>query len=357
MLRSRAGRGLAIAAFWLFVGALDASQTYFRVTVAGMNHSFWRILGWDEAVWFSWALFTPLVLLLKRLAPVERRPWRSVPVHLAAGSLIAAAHGLIGAGADGIFDPFSVRMMPMRHRLSLATTATVSSDFLVYGAVLAAAYGVEHLLRARERELRALQLEAQLSELRLTALKLQIQPHFLFNTLHSIAGLVRTARNPEAVRMITGLSEMLRYTLEQTSQEVSLEEELGMLERYLEIQKIRFGPRLDVRLSIGDGARGARVPMLLLQPLAENALRHGIEKSAGPGVLEVIARREGDRLRLEVRDSGPGLSDAPPKSGVGLAVTRERLKALYGASHELRLADLPGGGAVASIDIPWTDAD
>ena len=157
--------------------------------------------------------------------------------------------------------------------------------------------------------------------------------------------------------MIAGLSEMLRYTLEQTSQEVPLEEELRLLERYLDIQKIRFGSRLAVRLSIDEDTRGVRVPMLLLQPLAENALRHGIEKSAGPGVLEIVARRRGDRLRLEIRDSGPGLPPGETKNGVGLAVTRERLKTLYGDSQELRLEVDPEKGTVASIEVPWADAD
>ncbi len=282
---------------------------------------------------------------------------RAIPVHLGAGGVVAAAHVFIGSGAAYLFDPFSARAMPIRHRFTMGMTGSLSSDLLVYGAILFAAYGFDSFTRTRERELRASQLEAQLSASRLTALKLQLQPHFLFNTLHSIAGLVRAAQNPEAVRMIAGLSEMLRYTLEQRGQEVALDEELAMLERYLEIQKIRFGPRLEVRLSIDAETRGARVPILLLQPLAENALRHGIEKGSGAGSLEVISRREGNRLHLEIRDTGPGLSAASPRDGVGLAVTKERLSALYGPSQTFRLEDIPGGGAAASVEIPWIDAD
>jgi signal transduction histidine kinase len=357
MSRSRLSRAIALVLFWLIVGAFNASQTYLQVTIAGMHHSFWRILGWEEAVWTSWALFTPLILSLKLRVPVERPPWRGIPVHLAAGGAVAAAHVFIGSAAAWLFDPFSMKMMPARHRFRTSMTGSLSSDLLVYGAILAAAYGFDYFTASRERELRASQLEAQLSDSRLTALKLQIQPHFLFNTLHSIAGLVRTGKNPEAVRMIAGLSEMLRYTLEQPGQEISLGEELQMLERYLEIQKVRFGPRLDVKLSIDPETRGARVPVLLLQPLAENALRHGIEKCAGAGSLEVVSRRAGNRLQLEIRDSGPGLSAASPRDGVGLGVTKERLNALYGGSHSFRLEDAPGGGAAASIDIPWNDAD
>jgi len=357
MSRYCPSRVLAVAFFWLSVGVFNASQTYLQVTIAGMHHSFWRILGWEEAVWASWVLFTPLIVSLKRRVPVERPLWRGIPVHLVAGAVIAGAHVFLASGAAWIFDPFSAGMMPVRHRFTMAMTGSLSSDLLVYGAILGAAYGFDYFTRSRERELMASRLEAQLSESRLTALKLQIQPHFLFNTLHSIAGLVRSARNPEAVRMIAELSEMLRYTLEQEGQEVSLEEELRMLGRYLDIQKIRFGPRLDVKLSIQDETRGTLVPMLLLQPLAENALKHGIEKTSGPGCLEIVSRRHGDRLRLEIRDTGPGLDAATPRDGVGLAVTKERLEALYGSSQEFRLEGIPGGGTVSSIEIPWNDAD
>lgn len=357
MTRIRPSQALAVVAFWALVGAISASQTYLQVTIAGMSHSFWRILGWEEVVWTSWALFTPLILALKRRFPVERPLRRGIPIHLVAGVAVAAAHVLIGAGAAWLFDPFSARRMPLRHTFSMSMIGSLPPHLLVYGAILSAAYGFDYFARSRERELRASQLEAQLSESRLAALTLQLQPHFLFNTLHSIAGLVRLQKNPEAVGMIAGLSEMLRYTLEQRNPEVPLEEELGMLRRYLEIQKVRFGSRLETRFSIADETRGARVPTLLLQPLVENALRHGIEKNSGLGTLEIVSRRDGDRLHLEVRDTGPGLSAAKPANGVGLAVTRERLNALYGPSHEFRLEDLPGGGAVASIEIPWTHAD
>ena len=357
MSRIRVNRAAVVVLFWLFVGAFNASQTYLQVTLAGMTHSFWRILGWEETLWLAWALFTPLIVWLKRRVPVERPAWRGVPVHLAAGGIVAAAHVLIGSGAAWLFDPFSARAMPMRHRFSAGMTGSLPSSLLVYFAILLAVYGFDYFARSRERELRASQLETQLSESRLTALKLQLQPHFLFNTLHSIAGLVRSERNPEAVRMIAGLSEMLRYTLEQPAQEVTLGEELQMLGRYLEIQKIRFGPRLEVKFSVAEETRGALVPTLLLQPLAENALKHGIEKSSGAGTLEVVSRRDGDRLRLEIRDSGPGLSSASPGNGVGLAVTKERLNVLYGAAHSFNLDDVPGGGAAASIEIPWNDAD
>jgi two-component system LytT family sensor kinase len=199
---------------------------------------------------------------------------------------------------------------------------------------------------------RAAQLEASLAGARLHALELQIQPHFLFNTLNAISSLIRTGKHDEAVVMIAGLSDLLRYSLEHSGeQSVSLDQESGMVERYLEIQRARFPDRLTWRIDIPPDVRRAAVPTLILQPLAENAIRHGIARSASAGVVRVRAFRENAHLRIEMFNSG-AVRDG--KEGIGLRNTRERLHQLFGdAQHfELRSAE---GGVVASLSIPWRE--
>jgi sensor histidine kinase YesM len=196
-------------------------------------------------------------------------------------------------------------------------------------------------------------------EARLTALQTQLNPHFLFNTLHAISSLVE--RDPRGVRrMIARLSELLRLTLERTEQqEVPLEQELAFLQRYLEIMQIRFQGSLEVETQVDPVVNEALVPTLILQPLVENAVKHGVSKVDGGGRIAVSARREGDRLVLSVRDNGPGLdgTDAT-ESGLGLRNTRARLEHLYGAAQSLTLSALPDGGLIAEVRLPFhTRAD
>jgi LytS/YehU family sensor histidine kinase len=186
---------------------------------------------------------------------------------------------------------------------------------------------------------------------------MQLNPHFLFNTLHAISALVH--KDVEAAdRMIARLSDLLRYALESTdAQEVPLRQELGFLNRYLEIEQTRFGDRLTVRLDIAPETLDALVPNLVLQPLVENAIRHGIEPRAKPGRIDLRARRENGRLKLEVCDNGVGLpSGRIPEEGVGLSNTRARLQQLYGEGHCFELGDAPGGGLMVSVELPFRAA-
>jgi LytS/YehU family sensor histidine kinase len=198
-----------------------------------------------------------------------------------------------------------------------------------------------------------MQLQASLSNARLHALELQLQPHFLFNTLNTISSLVRTGQNEEAVTMIAGLSDLLRYTLDHAGrQQVTLDEESSMLRRYLEIQKSRFPDRLTFSIDISPDVRHAAVPTFILQPLAENAIRHGIARSAGAGVINVRAFRGDASLRIEMFNSGT-LSPSNG-GGIGLANTRERLRQLYGDNQAFSLRQ-SGDGVVASLRIPWSE--
>jgi sensor histidine kinase YesM len=223
-------------------------------------------------------------------------------------------------------------------------------EAMAYFAVLGVTYSVDYRRRLQAREVRAAQLEASLATARLDALKMQLQPHFLFNTLHSIGGLVRQSRSNEAVEVIAGLSDLLRYSLDHADEQlVTLDRELAILDRYLAIQKIRFPDRLAVTVDVPDELRRTQVPAMILQPLAENAVRHGIEPSTGPGTIAVRARRAGSRIAIEIANTGPKLRDG--ESGIGLANTRARLGQLYGANHALVLRN-EGDGVIAILEVP-----
>jgi two-component system LytT family sensor kinase len=226
-------------------------------------------------------------------------------------------------------------------------------QLMVYCGVLAAHYAAEYYGKFRERERAAARLEVSLADARLHALELQIQPHFLFNTLNSISALVRAAQPAEAVTMIAGLSDLLRYTLDHAGgQRVTLDDELTITRRYLEIERVRFPDRMSFELDATPEVRRAVVPTLLLQPLAENAIRHGIARQVAPGRVSIRARREGEHLRIEVFNTGTLAAER--RAGVGLRNTEDRLQHLYGDAHafELRSAE---GGVLASVSLPWSE--
>jgi LytS/YehU family sensor histidine kinase len=225
---------------------------------------------------------------------------------------------------------------------------------IIYWAVLGIGYGIQFYRKYREGVLRASHLETQLVQAQLQALKMQLHPHFLFNTLNAISTLVRKNRNKSATDMIAGLSDLLRLTLESVGvQKVPLKQELDFLETYLEIEQTRFEDRLRIQMDIHPDTLEAFVPNLLLQPLVENAIRHGIAPHSSGGCVEIKARRDEDRLWLQVRDDGPGLPEGDVlNTGVGLVNTRARLERLYGTRHRFSLSNAPTGGAVVTLEIP-----
>jgi len=226
---------------------------------------------------------------------------------------------------------------------------------LIYGLFVAVYYAIDNYRRFRERELRSAQLEAQLARAELQLLGMRLHPHLLFNTIHSISALMH--RDVEAAdRMMGALGDLLRAVLRSAeAQEVSLAEELRLLGRYVDVMQIRFGGRLRVIFDIDPGAHEALVPCLLLQPVVENAILHGIAPTSTAGWVEIRARREDGSLRLTVRDDGPGVPDPParPREGIGLSSTRARLRQLYGAAHRFELANHPSGGAQVTISVPF----
>jgi LytS/YehU family sensor histidine kinase len=227
-------------------------------------------------------------------------------------------------------------------------------NLLIYWVIVAVSFAFDYYRKYRERELRAVELEKRLAQAKLQALQMQLNPHFLFNSLHSISALMH--QDVEAAdRMIVRLSDLLRAALESSdTQEITLSKELEFLKRYLEIEQIRFGDRLTVQMEVPRDTLDAQVPNLILQPLVENAIRHGIEPHAKPGRIELRSKREANVLTLEVRDNGAGIpANQSFAENVGLSNTRARLKAIHADAHGLELLNAPGGGLLVRMTIPF----
>ena len=334
---------------WLAVwGGWTALALFLAVSSSLTYRSTGRPANWFLSIarslseWWLWALLTPIVVWLAQRYPLDRPGrWSHAAIHVAAGAVLsifkATAERAIFAWLTGVWTYWLL--------------STLALQFVVYGSIVAAAHGVGYYRRSRERE----QLEVRLAETRLQLLSMQLQPHFLFNTLNTIAELVH--HDPDtADYMITGLSDLLRRALDLGSaQEIALDTELDLLSRYLDIQKARFGDRLQVRLTIDEQARRASVPVLLLQPLVENAIRHGLAARVAAGCIDIAVHRLGTMLAISVTDDGPGAAEEPVagKGGVGLRNTRARLEALYGAKQRLDFTNAPDGGARVSLEIPY----
>jgi signal transduction histidine kinase len=340
---------LAMALLVLFFG----SQTIALNVMSGTTFRLERVFLPALFQWSAWALLAPLVFLAARRLPIERpHRARNLALHGAVALAVTAMHITLFHWA------LATLGFPAR-RIALSTFALyqVHADLVTYGVLVGIHHAREWYLRYRDREVRAAQMESRLAQARLEGLRMQLQPHFLFNTLHAISALMH--RDVEAAdRMLARLSDLLRLTLESAqTPEVPLRQELEFLDAYLEIQQTRFQDRLEIARDVDPRALDALVPNLLLQPLVENAIRHGIGTRAAGGRIEIAARLEGDRLRLDVRDDGPGLNGhGSPGTGVGLANTRARLEHLYGAEHELSVANDPAGGLRVTVIAPYREA-
>lgn len=342
---------LFAAAFWTLFGLVAGIQVWISMITHG--HSVPRLLGFYLLVWLAWLGPTYVIVWLARRFPVVAPRPSAIAVHLLAATVIAVLHSLYEIGLMLWMQPYD-RMTADLSELDLGqiTFSRLPLEWILYCLVLGSVVAFEYYQRYHERALQAAQLERSLADARLHALELQLQPHFLFNTLNAIAGLVRSNRKDEAVGMIAGLADLLRYSLDHAGrQRVPLVEEMEVLRRYLEIENMRFPDRMSFHLTLADDARRAAVPMLILQPLAENAVRHGIARSAAVGTIEVEARRSGERLQIRMRNSGA--LDAAAVEGIGLKNTRERLAHLYGEAAHFSVAAVDGG-VLALLDLPWT---
>jgi signal transduction histidine kinase len=333
------------------------SQMYVGIHTEDPSFTWYRATILQLPFWYGWALLAPIIgWTIHRLAP-DNRPWGArAAIHIGLAVLFSIFHSttimsfrhLIGFHRDTAvtFDMFA----------SFALN-TLSTNLLGYGAIVAIVYATDFYRRYRERELLASQLSAQLAQAQLQALRMQLNPHFLFNAMNTIAMQVRRAANDDAVRMLAGLSDLLRYMLEDSRPpEVPLSEELVFVQRYLAIEQVRFQDRLRIEVEASPGTQDALVPTLILQPLVENAIRHGISRRAQAGRVTIRARRTDDHLILEVEDDGPGLGSTTtpaPGTGLGLRNTRARLSQYYPDAHAFALTSSDGGGTVATIRLPY----
>jgi two-component system LytT family sensor kinase len=344
---------------WSIIQLFFYSRSYlsYATQVDGMDARYtwgdvWlRALAEDAATVLVWTLFTPVILALVRRYPVERGAVRRhLPVHALAALALGSVDVVLSfwvARYTYLYGPF----WPRFYWISL------HYEVLSYAGVAAVGHMLDVYRRYRERELDAAQLQTQLARAQLHALEMQLQPHFLFNTLNSISELVHD--DPMAAElMVAQLGDLLRMTMSgEGRQEVPLWRELEVVGAYLEIERTRFQDRLSVKKQVEPDVLDALVPTLLLQPLVENAVRHGLSPRVAPGTVTLSARRVGDRLRLTVRDDGRGLP--PPgerRERVGVGNTRARLRQAYGDAHRFELADAPGGGTQVLIEIPWRPA-
>ena len=314
--------------------------------------------------WYLWVLAAPLVAWLVRRIPLRRgRLALAVPVHAAIALAITLVHE-VGVFALHRLTGFPTPPGPFFRVYADNAIYRVTIGLLGYAILFGAILAIDYYNRFRERELAAAELGRQLAEARLQALRMQLNPHFLFNTMNTIAMLVRQRENGQAVRMLADLSEVLRLVLgDSPLLETPLRDELRFTERYLDLERVRFRDRLVTVIDIDPEVTEALVPTLILQPLVENAIKHGIARRARAGRLAITARRVGAALELTVEDDGPGpggaVDSATPSSGItvgagiGLSNTASRLAQLYGERGFVRLESAPGGGAVARVVMPF----
>lgn len=352
-LLSRLG---AISVFWTLVGLAFASQLYLSSTLLGRTVSWGQAITYSLGDWYVYALLSvPSLWLARRFPPEGGQPWRTAGVHLAAALVFSLAYvtlrALVGLVHSSLIDEPVTFPEVFRPLL----VKTFPFNLLIYGVIISVSHAIDYYRKYHERAVRTLELEKHLAEARLQALLRQLKPHFLFNTLNGIASLMHS--DVEAAdRMLVRLGELLRITMSHPGQPLTrLSEEIAFIEKYLEIERIRFRDRLSVVFEIAPDSLDGEVPSLLLQPLVENAIRHGIEPHARPGRIRLTACRTPGCVELTVQDNGAGL---PPggftREGIGLGNTRARLNELYGERHRFELANHPAGGLVVRVIIPTT---
>lgn len=343
---------------WALPASIASLQTAAGYALRGVLDREWQWALLQFPRWMTWALVTPIIFALARRWPLTPAPtWQRAGLHLGAAFIIAAAIELLWLTPTLALQAYLAPEEANQVALGVIVSTVVFSRLLggafTYAAVLAVATVLAYQSALRVREVRASQLETQLTQAQLHALKMQLHPHFLFNTLHAVTVLIRESP-AAATQMVTRLGDLLRLTLSRAhSSETTVSRELDILTRYLEIERIRFHDRLEVHYAVDQSALDAAVPDLIFQPLAENAIKHGIAPRAKGGRIEVIVAREGAWLHLELRDNGAGLPAGRLQERIGLTTTRERLAGLYGAEHRFTLEALPGGGCSARIRIPY----
>ncbi|HYO77176.1 MAG TPA: histidine kinase [Thermoanaerobaculia bacterium] len=341
--RRRRLQAAAILGAWTVIALLFAPQNYFANRFSPTPLPGWVVVVASAAIFYIWAAATPLVIWLARRFPFQRgRLARAVVIHIVAAFLVALLV-IVAVGAVQSLLPRPANFKPPMPP-ELLLVSLVATNVLLYWTIVAVTTAITYFQRDQQRELTLVQAQLQ-------SLRNRLQPHFLFNTLNAIAELVYEDTR-RAEETITQLSDVLRLTLQHDQEaEITLAQELDLLRKHVAIYQTLLPDRLRVRWAVENDALSARVPTMILQPLVENAIRHGIAPRESGGTVEVRARREGSSLSLAVEDDGVGMP-AAPRSGIGLTNTRARLRHLYGDAFTFDLLAPAGGGVTAVMTVP-----
>jgi len=356
----RSSRWLWIFAVWLGFGLLDAMESTIVMRAEGMHHAWGKLFLYGIAVFLPWVLLTAPIMHLDQRFPITQ--WRSAKTwiaHLSACIFTDLTWSCWMVSLQIWLNPYA---KPGPHKpFHVLWVQTFAEEFfftiILYGAVLAIDTVLDSRVRLARQQAETARLNEQLSKAQLDALRRQIEPHFLFNTLNSVSALIRENRNNAAVMMIAGLSDFLRRLLADPSrQQVPLAEEMEFAQKYLDIQKVRFVDRLQLAVDVPSDLLVAQVPTLILQLMVENAIKHGIAKRAQGGLVRISAMRTNGTLTLSVYNDGPGLptADVAP-SGIGLSNMRTRLQGLYGDAFALNMQNQRPGGVEVSVSVPFIE--
>jgi signal transduction histidine kinase len=353
----RSARNVRVAlAAASFLALLEIFRSGMTRILEGGHATLFDLIHWVIPLWISVVLISPWCAFMAWRFPVRAgRVARTLLAHVGGAAVFVALH----LGVLGMVHHLLALTLPILNQTHLLHTYVfyVGMEASIYGAIVVVIMLLDARREAAERAVAAASLERSLASARLESLQAQIRPHFLFNTLNALAVLARRGDGAAVDRAIADLGDLLRASFASAGRhEITLGEELELVERYLGLQRIRFPDRLHVDWDVAEETKSARVPALIVQPLVENAIEHGLASTQG-GRVRVCARRADDRLELEVSDDGPGFAAeaAESRSGVGLANTRERLALLHGDAATLECANAPGGGGSVRIRLPWRD--
>jgi two-component system, LytTR family, sensor kinase len=341
--------------FWTLLALSYALSSGLSALSEGHDPSWLRGLSWNAADFYLWMLLAPVIGWMGRRSAGRNWP-RFLLLHAPAGIGVALAQTLLQLLIFWTLSgPGKMPVTSFGGFVQMEFAYKYQQGLVIYWVILAVLRGMDSRRRLRDERLRRTQLETQLAQAQLQALRMQLQPHFLFNTLNAISALA-LADPLQARLMIARLSDFLRLTLEERhAPQVPLARELEFLTCYLGIQQVRFQDRLSTQLDVDDDTLAAAVPNLILQPLVENALRHGLQDKPGAGILRISTRRDGAHLQLRVDDDGLGLPPAGTLEGIGLGNTRSRLRMLFGDAAGLELSAIPGGGTRAEVHLPFAE--
>jgi hypothetical protein len=359
---------LFVVSTLLYIG-FPGTREWRRIAEEGQMHTIIR--GWDGLAWYVWLAAAPFMLVLIRKYPLSRDHFWSQLGKILLGSIVlylivAHVRYLLRILPELILAPGKGGLVDM-DSYAYNTFGMLPLDFLTYCGFIAVSFSIYYYFKLRQRneeaillQLKTAQLQSDLARAELAALRGQLHPHFLFNSFNALATLVRQRKNDAAVEIIAQLSALLRLAIDQSGlHETPLEQELDFIRRYLEIEHVRFGDKLRVDFAIEPATLEVMVPNIILQPLVENAIKHGISMRITPGLVRVTAARVADRLHIEILDDGS--DDTQPeaprgvakKPGIGLANTRARLTKIYGTDYRLEMNRQPESGTVVSLSLPW----